>query len=609
MPLLTDALLNQRYRILHLLGEGPYGAVYRAWDTVANQDVAVKEYLDASPEIQRLFRQEARRLHRLDHPQLPKIRDHFALENVGQYLISDYIDGVDLQSLVNQYGSLPSELIIEWLQAVCPPLSYLHSHNTLHLNLKPANIRLTPQGKVFLVDTGLPGLGISPGSTGYAAPEQAKQAAATPASDIYALGATLYTLLTGKVPPDALRRESGLADLIPAREVNPNVEPYLSLVAGRAMSIRPDVRYESVEAMAQALARPVGKTPPVTESLRRTPATKQGTVPPPLRPRATRKQIEQRTIFALLAVTLTLIGIATGMFIANERAEVVENPVAATTTFESGIIAAITQLAPTPTLSPTPAPTPSPTPEPFVNETGSLMIYLPGGLFPMGNDEGESDEKPAHTVNLPAFYLDETEVSNREYALCVEAGACSPPDRQGPATNPTYYTDPAFAEYPVIAVSWYDAERFCEWRDARLPTEAEWEYAASYDPINQVKLVYPWGDLFDGTLLNYADRFADVSDGYSETAPITSFPDGRSPMGIYHLAGNVMEWVQDWYDPRYYRNSTEVNPLGPETGEFKTIRGGSFLSDPEEVRAVTRTNYDPTVSRDNLGFRCARTPE
>ena len=171
MPLLPGERLNQRYCILHLLAEGPYGAVYRAWDTTAQANVAVKEYLNPSPEIQRLFREEARRLHQLNHPQLPKIRDHFALEGVGQYLISDYVDGVDLQSLVQQYGSLPSDRIIEWLQAVGRPLMYLHNQKQIHLNIKPANIRLTPTDELFLVDTGLPGLGISPGSSGYSAPE------------------------------------------------------------------------------------------------------------------------------------------------------------------------------------------------------------------------------------------------------------------------------------------------------------------------------------------------------------------------------------------------------------------------------------------------------
>lgn len=609
MPLLPGELLNKRYRILHLLAEGPYGAVYRAWDTVVGEDVTVKEYLDASPEMQRLFREEARHLHQLSHPQLPKIRDHFALENTGQYLISDYIDGVDLQSLINQYGSLPSDKIITWLQAVCQPLTYLHSKNQLHLNLKPANIRLTPKGDVFLVDTGLPGLGISPGSTGYAAPEQAKQAAATPASDIYALGATLYTLLTGQRPADALRRESGLADLIPAREVNPDVEPYLSIVAGRAMSLRPDTRYESVDEFAKALERPVGKVPSTSSELRRTPPAFQGPVTPPLRPRTTRKQIEQRTIFGLVVIVILLIGISAGLFIANQRAAANTDPIAATATFQSGVIAAITQLAPTATNSPTPAPTPSPTPEPFVNETGSLMLYLPGGVFIVGDDEGESDERPAHRANLSPFYIDETEISNREYALCVDDGACAPPDRSSATRYSSYYGNPTYDEYPVIFVSWYDAEQFCDWRDARLPTEAEWEYAASYDPINQIKLIYPWGDAFEGTFLNFNASGSPWDDGYADTAPITAYPEGRSPLGIYNMAGNVMEWVQDWYDPRYYRTATEVNPLGPEMGEFKAIRGGSWLSGTDDVEAVARTNFDPTVSRANLGFRCAKAVE
>ncbi len=558
--------------------------------------------------MQRLFRQEARRLYQLSHPQLPKVRDHFALEEMGQYLITDYIDGVDLQNLVNQYGSLPSEQIIEWLQAICQPVTYLHSKNQLHLNIKPANMRLTPQGELFLVDTGLPALGISPGTPGYAAPEQAKQAAATPSTDIYALGATLYTLLTGKPPADALRRESGLADLIPARELNPDVEPYLSMVSSRALSLRPDTRYESVEAFAQALARPIGKPAPPPDPLRRTPPAYPGKATPPLRPRPTRKQIEQRTIFALLAVVILLIGISAGLFIANQRAQQVANPVAVTATFQSGVIAAITQLAPTPTQTPTPAPTPSPTPVPLVNDTGSLMIYLPGGPFIMGDDEGESDERPAHRVNLDPFYMDETEVSNREYALCVADGACPRPSSLGATYHPVYFGDPAFAEYPVIFVSWYNAQRFCDWRGSRLPTEAEWEYAASYDPINLLKLKYPWGDIFDGTWLNFNDGPTPFNDGHRDTAPITAYPEGRSPMGLYNMSGNVMEWVADWYDPRYYRTATEVNPLGPETGEYKAIRGGSWLSSENGVRSTVRTNYDPTVSRATLGFRCAKTP-
>ena len=258
MPLLPAELLHKRYRIVSLLAAGPYGATYRAYDQTDRRDVAIKEYLDPSVDVQRLFRAEARRLAALSHPQLPATLDHFALDN-GQYLVSAYIDGVDLGSLLAQYGPLPSDLIVPWLQAACRPLVYLHEQKQLHLNVKPANIRLTPGGDIFLVDSGLPGLGVRPHAAGFGAPEQQAQSATDATADIYSLGATLYALLTGKTPPNALSRETGLGDLMPAREVNPDVEPYLSIVAGRAMSLRADTRYESVDAFARALERPAGR--------------------------------------------------------------------------------------------------------------------------------------------------------------------------------------------------------------------------------------------------------------------------------------------------------------------------------------------------------------
>ena len=170
MPLLPAELLHKRYRIVSLLAAGPYGATYRAYDQTDRRDVVIKEYLDPSVEVQRLFRAEARRLAALSHPQLPATLDHFALDN-GQYLVSTYIDGVDLGSLLAQYGPLPSDLIVPWLQSACRPLVYLHEQKQLHLNVKPANIRLTPGGDVFLVDSGLPGLGVRPHAAGFGAPE------------------------------------------------------------------------------------------------------------------------------------------------------------------------------------------------------------------------------------------------------------------------------------------------------------------------------------------------------------------------------------------------------------------------------------------------------
>jgi len=613
MPLLPGEILNKRYRIASLLGQGPFGAVYRAWDLANQRDVAIKEYLDSSLEIQRRFRAEAAQLSNLKHPQLPVVHDHFCLEDSGQYLITEYIDGDDSQTLLNQYGSLPSDLIVSWLQSVCIPLAYLHDKKRLHLNIKPANLRITPESQVYLVDTGLPGLGVSPGASGYSAPEQQTQGNVTIASDIYSLGATLYTLLTGIVPPDALHRESGLKELIPAREVNPDIEPYLSVVANRAMDLRTDVRYESAAEFSSALERPIGRPLIQSDQPRRTTSD----IPPGSSPRLPvkrRRQIEQRTIITLAAVLVLAIGVLVGVGLASQTPQAEEGQIAATATLRSQIVAALTAIT---TVTPTPisTATPIPTPAPIIDEkTSARLIYMPGGVFRMGHDEAEPDEAPSHIVRLDPYFIDEYEVTNGDYALCVDDGVCKRPSRSGATYHPSYYGDPAFDDFPVIFVNWFDSRDYCNWRGGRLPTEAEWERAAGYDPAMGIKYTYPWGDIFDGTLLNFCDANCsreymnpDSDDGHRDTAPVGTYPGGSSPIGVYDMVGNVMEWVGDWYDPRYYQTSTDTNPLGPLEGEFKVVRGGSWLSSEDEVRVSGRGSFDPSVSRAHLGFRCAMT--
>ncbi|MBP6787630.1 MAG: SUMF1/EgtB/PvdO family nonheme iron enzyme [Candidatus Promineofilum sp.] len=617
MPLLPAELLHKRYRIVSLLAAGPYGATYRAYDQTDRRDVAIKEYLDPSVDVQRLFRAEARRLAALSHPQLPATLDHFALDN-GQYLVSAYIDGVNLGSLLAQYGPLPSDLIVPWLQAACRPLVYLHEQKQLHLNVKPANIRLTPGGDIFLVDSGLPGLGVRPHAAGFGAPEQQAQSATDATADIYSLGATLYALLTGKTPPNALSRETGLSDLVPAREVNPDVEPYLSIVAGRAMSLRADTRYESVEAFARALERPAGRPAPVVSPLRRagpeTPAA--APVAAPRRPTRARRRMERRTLLGLLAGGLFLLAFTAFLVITNLREPPPVTGPAATETLQSAVAAALTEFAPTPSPSPEPTTPPTATPQPFLTQTGSRMIYVPGGQFTLGDDASEeNDEKPARLVQIDGFLIDETEVTNAAYTQCVAAEACPRPARAGATYHQSYYGDPAFDDYPVINVSWFNAQAFCEWRGARLPTEAEWEYAASFNPVEEIKYRHPWGDSFDGERLNFCDvrcrtdgPDAVWDDGFNDTAPVGSYPDGRSPVGVYDMLGNVMEWVNDWYDFDAYEAISDTNPRGPTEGDFKSLRGGSWLSPSSDTAVTVRGNFEPTVAQANLGFRCAMPP-
>ncbi|MGH2538490.1 MAG: formylglycine-generating enzyme family protein, partial [Candidatus Promineifilaceae bacterium] len=325
-----------------------------------------------------------------------------------------------------------------------------------------------------------------------------------------------------------------------------------------------------------------------------------------------RRGIEQRTIFGLALVLVLTLGVAAGLGLAARAPAEGEAPPASTATLRSHVIAALTAIT-TVTATPAPSATPIATPEPLVGpKTGMRMLYLAPGPFRMGNDEGQPEEAPAHMLRMNAYFIDETEVTNGHYAACVEDGACRPPATSRATFHEAYYGDPDFANYPVLFVSWFAARDFCNWREARLPTEAEWERAASFDFSEGIKTIYPWGDEFDGLRLNFCDagcwtenRNSEFDDGQVDTAPVMHYPAGQSAAGLYDMAGNVMEWVNDWYDSAYYARSSEIHPLGPLEGEVKAIRGGSWLSNADEVRTTSRTSFEPAVSRANLGFRCA----
>lgn len=250
----------------------------------------------------------------------------------------------------------------------------------------------------------------------------------------------------------------------------------------------------------------------------------------------------------------------------------------------------------TPTAEPTA--TPLPLPAQITDDSGSLMALIPAGSFKMGSKSGEADESPAHNVTLPDYYFDVFEVTNEQYAACVNDDACKPPTNTGSATQNQYYSGGPYTHYPVIYVSWEMAQNYCEWRGARLPTEAEWEKAARGDGDS----LYPWGDNISCSLANYR------SCGVNDTGPVDYFASGLSPYGIYGLAGNVMEWVADWYDAAYYASSLGDNPSGPASGQFRVVRGGAFSSDASFLRVTDRDRKAPTTIFAYVGFRCARNP-
>jgi serine/threonine protein kinase len=263
MPLQTGQVLNNRYRIVKLLGQGGFGAVYRAWDSNLNRPCAVKENLDTSPEAQRQFTREATVLANLSHPNLPRVTDHFILPGQGQYLVMDFVEGDDLASIVRQRGPVPVQQAVVWGTQVADALSYLHSRDpaVVHRDIKPANIRITPEGRAMLVDFGLvkvynPQLKTTMGARavtpGYAPPEQYGQGSTDARSDIYALGATLFSILTGQEPLESVQRMSG-AQMKLVYQLNPGVPLAIGDAIERSLRLEPSQRYQNVGEFKSAL--------------------------------------------------------------------------------------------------------------------------------------------------------------------------------------------------------------------------------------------------------------------------------------------------------------------------------------------------------------------
>ncbi len=215
-----------------------------------------------------------------------------------------------------------------------------------------------------------------------------------------------------------------------------------------------------------------------------------------------------------------------------------------------------------------------------------------------------ADEMLAHDVKLGPYWLDRTEVTNAAYRRCVRAGACDAPRNAG-AIRWTARDDD-----PVTLVSWNDAEHFCRWRGARLPTEAEWERAAR----GLSGRTFPWGNVFNPNLVNHGhladgnSERLDDGDGFAELAPVASYPAGATREGVYDLAGNVEEWVADWYAEAYTDPETD-DPRGPAVGNYRVIRGGSYRDGRAWLRGAARDKSVPSLSFPWLGFRCAKTAE
>ena len=614
MPLTPGQVLNNRYRIAKMVEQTNFGATYRAYDLTMKTACLLEEVFDTGSG-RAAFEHHAPRLLNLQHQHLARINDTFSLPGHSMYLAMEISEGDSLQAQLDQTaGPLPMAQALLWITKICDALTYLHNQQPplVHCNLSPANIYVLKDGRPVL--TGLGAMSVYDAQTrslpithaivpGFSPPEQYGKGKIDSRSDVYALGATLYALLTAKLLPEsALIKGKDVATPLAVHEINPQIDQSVSAAIRQATQIDPDKRFASIAEFKQALTE--GPQP-----------AKAASPPPPKKEK--RSLPVKKLLRALLKVILILAllgGLVAGGWFAYPyiRRMLVKAPASTdiptqTATLEVQPTPTFTAL-PTQTEEPTATPEPEDTPTPalppglFEDDFGVKMALVPAGPFTMGSDEGEPAEGPVHEVTLDAFYIDQYEVTNASYQVCVDAGACQPPLELRSKRQADYYENPDFADYPVIYVDWDMAVAYCEWRGGRLPTEAEWEKAARGEDARP----YPWGE--QAASCSIANFWNDELNCLADVKRVGSFPENVSPYQVFDMAGNVWEWVLDWFSETYYADSPAENPTGPESGTHRVMRGGSWSNGAKSIRTTTRGRNLPQNGYHDIGIRCVRLP-
>jgi len=658
------------YHIVEKLGQGGMAEVFRAYDTRLERDVAIKIVRKGAipPEdlerILKRFEREAKSLAKFMHANIVPVFDYGEYQG-APYLVMAYLPGGTLSQFLRERGNrpLPAAQAAEMLLPIADALSYAHKRGVIHRDVKPSNMLITEEGVMMLSDFGIAKLleedlkitqtNMLVGTPDYMAPEQ-WQHNVYPASDQYALGVVFYEMITGVKPfhaetPAAIIIKQASEPLPRPSLLVPGVPDEAEKLLFKALARQPQERYEDMVAFRQALRRltetNLRKAEPVTAAAVQPTAPKAmlttleeegetfdqlapvskpavkpaGQAKPPVRtlrepdpstntapvksiapaPRPAYSDAVTDTIsnkmkskipfwLPWLGVVVLVVGFL--MAAANDwfAPQAYIPPVATATQLPTNIPAATTTLEVGIGSS-------------MIRESdGMEMVYMPGGEFTMGSGLYE-DEKPIHDIYLDAYWIDKYEVTNAQYAICVADGTCSRPSSVKSYTRGSYYGNPDYEDFPVIYVNWSQADTYCRWAGGRLPTEAEWEKAARGTDARK----YPWGESAPTcSLANFGGTGGCVGD----TSAVGSYPAGASPYGAMDMAGNVWEWVADWYDSDYYSKSPLQNPTGPASGSYRVLRGGSWRSTGYFVRSANRIRLNPNNTGNVSGFRCVSPP-
>jgi formylglycine-generating enzyme required for sulfatase activity len=665
---LIGTTVAEKYVVESIVGQGGFAIVYRAMHTVWKRPVALKVFKAlgdvAEDQRQKLvddFIQEGALLADLSERStaIVQARDIGTLTtpkgDVVPYMVLEWLEGKTLEEVLEKERAAGAPLrsldqAIRLLDPVAEALALAHRKGIVHRDFKPANVFVLgddprePTG-VKLLDFGIAkvvldaqkmGFGKTAGHITsftplYGAPEQFNRAygATSPATDVFALALVVAEVISGREPMPGdtivqLAYASADVNKRPTpRSLGVTTSDEVEAIFLKALAVSPNDRFPTAGDFWVALRSHVlgdrmssfAASRPNPTVVDVGPSASAATIVDPTPPPAKKGGVG---LFVGIGVAVVVLG--GGGFVAY-RAMSNNTPKS---------IASTTQATPPPPSSIAVTP-----PKP---ECPAGMIYIPGGEFFMGSEEKDAlpFEKPPHRVKLSPYCLDELEVTVAQYKECSDKGSCRRAGKENvwpgikPAQQKIYdplcnIQDPTGkAKHPINCVDWDQAREMCESRGGRLPTEAEWEFAAR-GPDGRV---YPWGDdPPSGQLLNACGKeclawqkkhpdpdhppesmFED-DDGFPNTSPVGSFPKGKSRYGVQDVVGNVWEWVADWYADYDKNAATTVatDPKGPETGTERVIRGGAWNgAQPSWVRPSFRYHVVPTARGYGFGFRCAK---
>ncbi len=607
-----------RYRILGELGSGGMGVVFRAYDPVLGREVAIKtlklsDFSNPSERdsLRERLAREARAAAALSHSGIVAIHD---VVQQGD-LLSLVMERIEGQTLAHVLSTGPPDLTtaLRIIRETAAALDYAHRKGIVHRDIKPANLMLDETNAVKVADFGIAKItssqtrtesagGLIVGTAGYMAPEQLRGASVDGRTDQFSLAVVAYEMLANRRPfvadsMIALTHQVVFEEAPTLSTLRPGFGPAVDAVFHKALSKSPSSRYPTCSDFAAALESSVIA------------AVNQKTLVYPTPKPLSARYWWAAALFAILAIAAAAATYAS-------RRKPVAAPVAIKQTVIVAKAPAVDPPTPTPALLPVkPPPVKAPSTAIAVATQGSVRVnkkdgqkyvLVTPGTFTMGcvpNDaECGAFAKPAHRVTITkGFWMAQNPTTVAAYKAFAEATHRDMP--KAPKFNPNWTN----TDHPIVEVNWDDAVAYSAWAGARLPTEAEWEYAARGGAM---ETIFPWGNDASHDLANFGQGTngkdekgaIEGKDQWIYTSPVASFPPNR--VNLYDMAGNASQWCADWFSPSYYAKSPEKDPPGPEAGILRVVRGGSWKSPPKFLRTSFRGARAPEERGLTSGFRC-----